>query len=174
MASCLRIVLIVVSFGYLCSLADAQKGNFSPIDTLVNQAIAEHRLPGAVVEVGHNGHVVFRKAYGERSLEPDHEPMTVDTIFDMASLTKPLMTATAVMQLFEQGKFRFNDPVAKYLPEFAANGKEDITIRQLLTHYSGLPPDLSLDEPWEGKAEAFRRAFAIAPATPAGISQPDH
>ncbi|WP_254062230.1 exo-beta-N-acetylmuramidase NamZ domain-containing protein [Acidobacterium sp. S8] len=169
MASCLRIVVIVVSLGYLCSLADAQKGNFSPIDTLVNQAIAEHRLPGAVVEVGHNGHVVFRKAYGERSLEPDHEPMTVDTIFDMASLTKPLMTATAVMQLFEQGKFRFNDPVAKYLPEFAANGKEDITIRQLLTHYSGLPPDLSLEEPWEGKAEAFRRAFAIAPATPAGV-----
>ena len=160
---------IGISLGCLSSFAFAQKGDFSPIDTLVNQAIAHHSLPGAVVEIGHNGHVVFRKAYGERSLEPDREAMTTDTIFDMASLTKPLMTATAVMQLFEQGKFRFNDPVTKYLPEFGANGKEDITIRQLLTHYSGLPPDLSLEEPWEGKAEAFRRAFAIKPATPAGV-----
>ena len=153
-----------------CSAAFAQQTQkFSTIDQLVGQAIAEHRLPGAVVEIGHNGKVVFRKAYGERSLEPTREPMTADTIFDMASLTKCLMTATATMQLFDQGKLRFNDPVSKYLPEFAANGKEDITIRQLLTHYSGLPPDLSLTEPWEGKQEAFRRAFAIKPDHPAGV-----
>jgi len=149
--------------------AFAQKPDFSPIDRLVGQAVEQGQIPGAVVEIGHGGHVVFRKAYGERSLEPAREDMTVDTVFDMASLTKPLMTATAVMQLCEQGKLSFNDPVAKYLPEFAANGKQDITIRQLLTHYSGLPPDLSLDQPWEGKAEAFRQAFAIAPATPAGV-----
>lgn len=93
----------------------------------------------------------------------------MDTVFDMASLTKPLMTATSIMQLCEQGKLSFNDPVSKYLPEFGANGKQGITIRQLLTHYSGLPPDLSLEQPWEGKAEAFRQAFAIKPATPAGV-----
>lgn len=153
----------------VCPVGLAQQAKFSAIDQLVDQAIAEHRLPGAVVEIGHNGHVVFRKAYGERSLEPTREPMTANTIFDMASLTKPLMTATSVLQLFDQGKFRFNDPVSKYLPEFAANGKGDITIRQLLTHYSGLPPDLSLTEPWEGKQEAFRRAFAIKPDRPAGV-----
>src|SRR5277367_5581800 len=145
----------------------AQKPDFSAIDTLVGQAVEQKQIPGAVVEIGHSGRVVFRKAYGERSLEPVREVMTVDTVFDMASLTKPLMTATAVMQLCEQGKVSFNDPVAKYLPKFAANGKQDITIRQLLTHYSGLPPDLSLEQPWEGKAEAFREAFAIQPATPA-------
>lgn len=167
-AGCRRVLMGVL----LCCLsgsAVAQKYDFSAIDRLMSQGIEQHNLPGAVVEIGHNGHVVFRKAYGERSLEPQREAMTVDTIFDMASLTKPLMTAASVMQLFEQGKFRFNDPVSKYLPEFGANGKQDITIRQLLTHYSGLPPDLSLAEPWEGKAEAFRRAFAVAPATPAGI-----
>lgn len=164
-----RSVLMTALLCCLCGTAIAQKYDFSAIDSLIAQGMEHHNLPGAVVEIGHNGHVVFRKAYGERSLEPQREAMTVDTIFDMASLTKPLMTATSVMQLFEQGKFRFNDPVAKYLPEFGANGKQDITIRQLLTHYSGLPPDLSLEEPWEGKAEAFRRAFAIAPATPAGV-----
>ncbi len=88
--------------------------------------------------VGHDGAVVYRKAYGSRALEPQREPMTLDTVFDLASLTKVVATTTAVMQLVEQGKVRMNDTVAKYLPEFAQNGKEDITVRQLLTHYSGL------------------------------------
>jgi CubicO group peptidase (beta-lactamase class C family) len=104
-----------------------------------------------------------------RSLEPARERMTDDTIFDMASLTKPLITATAVMQLYEHGKIAPNDPVAKYLPEFGAKGKQDITIRQLLTHYSGLPPDLSLADVWEGKQEAYARAFAIEPVHAAGV-----
>lgn len=146
----------------------AQQKQFAAIDELVNQAVAGRQVPGAVVMIGHNGRVVFRKAYGERSLEPMRESMTLDTIFDMASLTKPVITATAIMQLCEQGKLSFNDPVSKYLPEFAANGKQDITIRQLLTHYSGLPPDLDLTDQWKSREEAYKRAFAIAPATPAG------
>jgi uncharacterized protein YbbC (DUF1343 family)/CubicO group peptidase (beta-lactamase class C family) len=150
----------------VCGSARAQ--NFAIIDQIVNDAVADHRLPGAVVIVGHDGRVVFRRAYGMRSLEPAQEAMTVDTIFDMASLTKPLATAVAVMQLYEQGKIGLNDAVAKYVPDFGANGKQDITIRQLLTHYSGLPPDLPLEDPWSGKEEGFRRAFAIAPARPAG------
>ena len=164
-----RFVLLAAVCGLVTCCAFAQQPDFSSIDTLVGNAVEQHQIPGAVVVVGHNGRVVFRKAYGERSLEPTRETMTLDTVFDMASLTKPLMTATAVMQLCEQGKIRFNDPVSKYLPEFAANGKLDITIRQLLTHYSGLPPDLSLEQPWEGKAEAFKQAFAIQPAMPAGV-----
>ena len=95
--------------------------------------------------------------------------MTLDTVFDLASLTKVIATTTAVMQLVEQGKVRLNDPVAKYLPEFAQNGKEDITVRQLLTHYSGLEPDLDLKTPWEGKETAYRMAFAETPAERAGV-----
>ncbi len=112
-----------------------------------------------MVVIGHDGKVVFRRAYGMRSLEPAREAMTADTTFDMASLTKPTMTALAVMQLADQGKLNVNETVAKYIPEFAANGKQSITIRQLLTHYSGLPPDLDLKEEWQGKQEAFNRAF---------------
>ena len=97
------------------------------------------------------------------------KPMTLDTIFDLASLTKVIATTTAVMQLVEAGKVRLNDPVAKYLPEFAQNGKEDITVRQLLTHYSGLAPDLDLKTPWEGKETAYRMAFAETPDRSAGI-----
>ncbi len=159
-------VLLLALAVSACS-AGAQS-DFSSIDSIVNRAVDDHQLPGAVVVVGHDGKVVFRRAYGMRSLEPTQEPMTLDTIFDMASLTKCLATATAVMQLYEQGKIGLNDPVAKYLPDFAPNGKQDITIRNLLTHYSGLPPDLPLDEPWEGKEEGYRRAFAIAPLRPPG------
>jgi uncharacterized protein YbbC (DUF1343 family)/CubicO group peptidase (beta-lactamase class C family) len=149
--------------------AFAQKpADFSTIDRLVNQAVGEHRLPGAVVIIGHRGHVVYRKAFGWRSLEPTRERMTLDTIFDMASLTKCLATTPAVMQLYQESKLSPNDPVAKYLPDFAANGKQDITIRDLLTHYSGLPPDLDLLQPWEGKDEAYHRAYASVPQRPPG------
>jgi uncharacterized protein YbbC (DUF1343 family)/CubicO group peptidase (beta-lactamase class C family) len=116
-----------------------------------------------VLIIGHDGAVIYRKAYGERALEPRREPMTLDTVFDLASLTKVIATTTAVMQLVEQGKVRLNDPVAKYLPEFAQNGKEDITVRQLLTHFSGLEPDLNLKIPWEGKETAYGMAFAETP-----------
>src|ERR1039458_3904817 len=90
------VVLVVVA---CCGMVRAQSG-FAAIDQLVDHAVEEHLLPGAVVVVGHDGHVVFRKSYGMRSLEPTREAMTVDTIFDMASLTKCLATATAVMQLY--------------------------------------------------------------------------
>ncbi len=146
----------------------ATLARLSGVDSVIEKAIAEGSVPGAVLQVGHDGGVVYRKAYGSRALEPHREPMTLDTIFDLASLTKVIATTTAVMQLVEQGKVRINDPVAKYLPEFAQNGKEDITVRQLLTHYSGLAPDLDLKEPWEGKETAFKLAFAQAPETVPG------
>ena len=133
------------------------------VDAVIEQAVADGSIPGAVLVVGHDGAVVYRKAYGHRALEPKLEPMTLDTIFDMASLTKVVATTTAVMQLVEQGKVRMNDPVAKYLPDFAQNGKEDITIRQLLTHYSGLAPDVDLTPAFDSKESAFRLAFAETP-----------
>jgi uncharacterized protein YbbC (DUF1343 family)/CubicO group peptidase (beta-lactamase class C family) len=138
------------------------------LDPIIEQAIHDGNIPGAILLVGHNGHVIYRKAYGARALEPRREAMTVDTIFDLASLTKVIATTTAMMQLAERGKVRLNDPVAKYLPEFAQNGKEDITVRQLLTHYSGLEPDLDLKTPWQGKETAFRMAFAETPQEPPG------
>jgi CubicO group peptidase (beta-lactamase class C family) len=142
---------------------------FAPIDALVNDAVAHHQIPGAVVVIGHDGRIVFHRAYGMRSLVPTQEAMTEDTIFDMASLTKDLVTATAVMQLYEQGKIRIDDPVAHYIPEFGANGKQDITIRHCLTHYSGLAPDLDLTGPWHGREEGLRRLFESATVAPPGV-----
>lgn len=138
------------------------------LDPIINDAITEKQIPGAVLIVGHDGRVVYRKTYGSRALVPQHEAMTLDTVFDCASLTKVLATTTAIMQLWEQGKFRMNDPVAKYLPEFAQNGKQDITIRQLLVHFSGLPEDLDLRTKWEGRDAAYRMAFELAPEHPPG------
>ncbi len=140
------------------------------LDPIVNEAIAQHQIPGAVLIIGHEGRVVYRKAYGSRAIEPRREAMTLDTVFDCASLTKVVATTTALMQLWEQGKFRMNDPVAKYLPEFAQNGKQDITIRQLLVHYSGLPEDLDLGKRWEGKDAGYQLAFEVTPERPPGAA----
>jgi len=138
------------------------------LDGIIQKAIEDHEVPGAVVLVGHSGRMVYRKAFGHRSLEPTVEPMTLDTIFDMASLTKCIATGMSVMRLIETGQVRLNDPVAKYIPEFAANGKDQITVRELLTHYSGLRPDLDLDQPWEGYDEAMRRIYDEKPVNPPG------
>jgi CubicO group peptidase (beta-lactamase class C family) len=141
----------------------------------MNDAIAAQWLPGAVVVIGHGGKIVFRQAYGSRKLagEPGldgspapAEPMTEDTIFDMSSLTKPIATATAVMQLYEQGKVQFDDPVQKYLPDFNTVNdpqRAKVTVRMLLTHTSGEPGDVNLADPWgldgADKTEGIRRAL---------------
>ena len=138
------------------------------LDSVVENSIQSHEIPGAVLLVGHDGQVIYRKAFGNRSLEPVRTPMTAETVFDIASLTKVVATTTAVMQLVEQGKIRLNDPVIKYLPEFGQNGKADITVRDLLTHYSGLPPDLDLTHPWGGREVGYSMAFAVTPISPPG------
>jgi uncharacterized protein YbbC (DUF1343 family)/CubicO group peptidase (beta-lactamase class C family) len=135
-------------------------------DSIIQETIDKHEIPGAVLLVGHDGQVVYRKAYGMRSLEPTRTPMTVATIFDMASLTKVVATTTAVMRLVEEGKVRLNDPVAKYIPEFAQNGKADIAVRDLMTHYSGLPPSVDLKSPWSGRETGYSMAFGIVPIAP--------
>ncbi len=132
---------------------------FADVDQIMNAAVARATIPGGVVLVGHDGRVVYRKAFGMRSLEPVREAMTVDTIFDLASMTKCIATATSVMKLVEQGRIRLNDPVAAYLPEFARNGKENITLRQLLTHFSGLPEDLDMKTAWKGRNSAYQFAM---------------
>jgi uncharacterized protein YbbC (DUF1343 family)/CubicO group peptidase (beta-lactamase class C family) len=137
------------------------------LDEQVEQAIREGLIPGAVLIVGHNGKIVHRKAYGQRALIPSREPMTIDTIFDIASLTKVVATTPAVMKLYDQGKIDIEAPVTKYLPEFQG-GKSAITVRDLLTHFSGLKPDLVLEPPWSGYQTGVRRAFLDKPEGPPG------
>ncbi len=121
------------------------------IDALIEKDIADKKLPGAVVLVGHKGKIVFRRAYGNRSLVPKVEKMTVDTIFDVASLTKPVATATSIMILVEQGKLRLSDTVGKFIPEIQDEAAKKITIQQLLIHTSGYAPDFDLKEKWIGR-----------------------
>ncbi|MBU2653919.1 serine hydrolase domain-containing protein [Acidomonas methanolica] len=140
--------------------ARGREDRFAAIGARVRRAVAEGKTPGAVVAVGHGGALVYQGAFGSRALVPERLPMRWDTEFDMASLTKVLVTAPCVMRLWEEGFFRLDDPVARYWPEFGANGKSGVTIRMLLTHYSGLPPDLDLKEAWSGKAAALDRVAA--------------
>ena len=135
------------------------------LDAVVEAAVHDGLIPGAVLVIGHDGKIVHRKAYGSRALVPQREPMTVDTIFDIASLTKVVATTPSLMKLFEQGKLRINDPVTAYLPDFQG-GRSDITVRDLLTHFSGLPPDLNLDPPWTGYDTGIRRALIENPPRP--------
>src|SRR6185436_2594493 len=125
----------------------------------------QNKMPGAVVLAGHNGQVVYRKAYGNRSLAPRVEPMTLDTIFDCASLTKVVATTSSMMKLLEEGKFRLNDKVTDYLPEFQG-GKSDVTIRNLFTHFSGLQPDVPLVPVWSGYQTGLKLAFTFKPVGP--------
>jgi uncharacterized protein YbbC (DUF1343 family) len=139
-----------------------------PVGALVRQQIAAGRIPGAVVLVGNQGRVVYDRAFGYRELAPRPIPMTIDTVFDLASLTKVVATSTAVMQLVERGRLKLDAPAADYWPAFGANGKSSITIRELLTHYSGLPADLNLSTRWSGYNEAMRKIVAQRPVCAPG------
>lgn len=147
--------------------AEPGRPPFSQVDTILNEAVQTGLIPGGVVVIGHNGQVVYRQAYGRRALVPLVEPMTLDTIFDAASLTKVVATTPSVMKLFEQGKIRLDDPVTKYLPEFQG-GKSDITVRLLMTHFSGMPPDLILKPRWSGYETGIQKALTTIPVAPPG------
>src|SRR5262249_7924261 len=127
------------------------------LDQTVQQAIDRGELPGAVILVLHRGQVVYRKAHGFRSKLPTAAPMTVDTVFDLASLTKPIATATSVMLLAERGKLHVADRVAQHWPEFGKHDKERITVEQLLLHTSGLIADNPEADYRDGKAKALER-----------------
>ncbi len=138
------------------------------IDKAVAEGLAQKKMPGCVVCVGRHGKIVFLKAYGHRQLQPEALPMTTDTVFDMASITKPVATATSIMQLVERGKLRLGDKVSSLIPEFAANDKESITIRDLLIHQSGLIADNSLSDYEQGPDEAFQRIYDLKLVSPTG------
>jgi uncharacterized protein YbbC (DUF1343 family)/CubicO group peptidase (beta-lactamase class C family) len=158
---------------FLCAMAVAtaafaqEFAGSALLDQVIQDAIRQNQIPGAVLVVGHDGKIVHRKAYGNRVLVPKAEAMTLDTIFDCASLTKVIVTTSSLMKLFEEGKFRLNDRVMQYIPEFQG-GKSEITIRNLMTHFSGLRGDLTLSPPWSGYSTGIHLAEIDRPTGPPG------
>lgn len=138
------------------------------IESLVEAAIADGEMPGCVISFGSHHQTAWLKAYGDRQIEPTREAMTIDTIFDLASLTKPLVTATSIMSLLDQGKLKLDDPVSKFIPEFAVNGKAEITIEDLLVHRSGLIPDNPLSDYLHGPERAWTQIWQLKPTAPRG------
>jgi uncharacterized protein YbbC (DUF1343 family)/CubicO group peptidase (beta-lactamase class C family) len=145
------------------------------IDREIEAAISRAEIPGAVLRIESKGEV-YEKAYGKRLVSPGSEAMTLDTIFDLASLTKVMATTPSILKLVEDGRLSLDDPVAKWIPEFLAGGvrpeaaepkpvakeREGITIRHLLTHQSGLPPGIFLSEgDFWGYEEGVRRAATV-------------
>jgi CubicO group peptidase (beta-lactamase class C family) len=131
------------------------------IEDAMEASIQAGEIPGAVVVVGRQGRIAYCKAFGNRSLQPKPEPMTVDTIFDMSSLTKVMATTPSIMLLVEKGILRIEDKVKRYLPNFSGGGKDNITVRQLLTHYSGLAPDFDLSRQWSGYSSALEELWKL-------------
>ncbi|PYJ06688.1 MAG: hypothetical protein DME25_06000, partial [Verrucomicrobia bacterium] len=137
------------------------------MDAAISQAIADKKCPGGVLWLEHAG-VSYHKAYGNRALVPDVEPMAEDTIFDAASLTKVVACTPAVMLLVERGQVRLDERVQTYIPEFKGDGKEAITVRQLLTHTSGLRPDIETKSDWRGQQTAIQKACEEKLQSPPG------
>lgn len=138
------------------------------IEPLVMQAIEERKLPGCVVAIGRDSRLAYLRAFGNRAIEPEVVPMTVDTVFDLASLTKPIATATSVMKLVEAGRIRLSDRASQHLPDFTGEGKDAISIEQLLIHQGGLIADNALADYQLGPQTAWQRIAALKLTAPVG------
>ena len=170
---CLRIAVFVVGLLLLGLNAQAalpvvepQTIGFDPqklaaIEAVIAEGISEKKMPGCVVCFGRRGQIAWLKAYGNKQVEPAVVPMTTDTVFDMASLTKPVATATSIMLLIERGKLSLSDKVSTLIPEFAVNEKQEITIRDLLIHQSGLIADNAMADYQDGPAVAMQKIYAL-------------
>ncbi|MBI5381123.1 MAG: DUF1343 domain-containing protein [Opitutae bacterium] len=149
----------VAAFAAAAATAGLDRTKLRSLDTAINQAIEEEKLPGAVVWIEHAG-AIYQKAYGNRALVPAVEKMTADTIFDAASLTKVVAGAPALMLLVERGQVKLEATVQTYIPEFTGEGREKVTVRQLLTHTSGILADVETKTDWTGNDTAIRKACA--------------
>ncbi|MGH7952821.1 MAG: serine hydrolase domain-containing protein, partial [Limisphaerales bacterium] len=143
------------------------------MDAAINTAIANHKCPGGVLWLERDGNNatplgIYHKAYGSRAIVPKREKMTENTVFDMASLTKVIATTPAVMLLIQRGEVKLDAPVATYIPEFTGGEKDEVTVRELLTHTSGLPPDIETKTDWHGEATAIQMACAEKLDAPPG------
>ncbi|MFB3885288.1 MAG: exo-beta-N-acetylmuramidase NamZ domain-containing protein [Thermodesulfobacteriota bacterium] len=168
-------ILLELSFAICLEAQDESQGTqginenqLTAIAGIVDKSIRSGKIPGAVVLIGNQGKVVYRRAFGSQSIKPKRLPMKINTIFDLSSLTKVIATTTAVMQLMERGKLRIEDRVSEHWPEFKINGKEEITVCQLLTHYSGLRPCLEVSPKWAGYKAALRMIIEEKPFSPPG------
>lgn len=157
-----RWVLVIVVCFVLVRAATAQELDpryLKQAEQAIESAIADRQIPGAVLLIGNADGVLYRQAFGDQRLQPHRVPMSADTIFDLASLTKSLATAPSIMKLVEDGKIALDDPVAKYIPAFGANGKEQVTIAQLLLHRGGLEPDNSMEYYRDGRDAAMAAIY---------------
>ncbi|MGC4059703.1 MAG: DUF1343 domain-containing protein [Aquabacterium sp.] len=148
--------------------ASPTAGLANAVSAAVRAQIDAGAMPGAVVIMGDDKGIWFEQAHGARALLPEREPMTLDTVFDLASLTKVVATTTAAMQLVEQGQLQLDETVAHYWPAFAANGKGAVTVRQLLAHTSGLRPDIDTNPPWMGEEAGLKLVVAEKLQSPPG------
>jgi CubicO group peptidase (beta-lactamase class C family) len=143
--------------GSTAAASHLDTARFAEIDSAVNEAIGEHKLPGAVFHLERDG-ASYEQAYGHFSYEPGAAAVTTRTVFDAASLTKVIATAPSVMLLAQEGKIDLDARLTNYFPECANGGKDGITIRHLLTHTSGLPSGLPAKPAWSGDAAAHALA----------------
>jgi len=169
--TCFRLHLLLVAVAAVIVSAAPAAAALLPeplaaIPPAVEEAIRAGETPGAVVLIGHQDQVVLRQAFGHRSLAPP-QPMTPEAVFDVASLTKVVATTPAVLQLVEKGRLQLDEPVARYWPAFKGRGKERITLRQLLTHYSGLRPGMPPKPAWSGYNAALKQIAGDTPTQPA-------
>ena len=113
--------------------------SFTKVEELINSSIKDSAFPGAVLLVWQNGKIIFEKPFGHLTYDDSSAEVTTNTIYDLASLTKVIATTNAAMICFDRKLFSIDDKVSKFIPQFAQNGKENITIKNLLLHNSGLP-----------------------------------
>jgi uncharacterized protein YbbC (DUF1343 family)/CubicO group peptidase (beta-lactamase class C family) len=158
---CLAVCFCAILGAQFCGRAESpfRPEKLKEMDEAVRDAIRDHHCPGGVLWLEH-GNAVYHQPYGDRALIPSVEPMTEDTIFDLASLTKVVACTPAVMLLVERGQLDLDARVQTYIPEFTGDGKEAITVRQLLLHLSGLRGDIETASDWHGQKAAIQKACA--------------
>jgi CubicO group peptidase (beta-lactamase class C family) len=167
-------ILALALLGFGCATprkttAVFRADKLAAMDAAIESAIARHQCPGGVLWLEHDG-VAYHKAFGWRALVPNRERMTMNTVFDVASLTKVIATTPAVMLLVQRGEVKLNAPVRTYIPEFTGGDRDLVTVRELLTHTSGLPPDLETKSDWHGWVVAIAKACAIKLESPPGTA----
>jgi uncharacterized protein YbbC (DUF1343 family) len=166
------LILAAALIGWLASAAPAAGAlddeALESVSAAVRESIRAGETPGAVVLIGHAGAVVYRRAFGRIGFDPAAAALTPETLFDLASLTKVVATTPAVVKLAAAGRLALDRPAATYWPAFASRGKAAITVRGLLTHYSGLRPGVPARPAWSGEQEALDRIAADAPVHPPG------
>ncbi len=134
----LKYIFVVLLTVFASVHSQQKKFDFSAVDVIIEDAIRNRDFPSAVLVVGDSNSILYQNAYGRLTYEDDAKANTMNTIYDLASVTKVIAATSAIMKLYDEGKIDLDAPVAQYIPEFAVNGKSDITVKNLLLHNSGL------------------------------------